>query len=316
MTSDQSSVTVAATVGCAVVGLIVAGPVGALIGGGLGHLASRNGHGAPCLELNIARIQIPRGLIVQKQGVTYFSIDIFDSSGQAWRVMRRYSEIRRLRDQLNVAFPFPRKHWFGCHGQKLEARRAQLEAWLSALVLHCQRRGVPARLVPHVQGFFLAGRGVIEPVPGPAAALPAQAVYPVPVQAEQAVEAVAMEKMLVSIHVPPGVQPGQLLGVTVPDGRQLNVVVPASAGPELQLEFDPAAGSLTVVQSTTPVAALQNQTPKTAAQSLEIRVPVPEGVRPGQALLIRVPDGREVQVEVPQGVQAGSSFVAQLEPLS
>jgi len=309
--SNQSSI--AATVGCAVVGLVVGGPVGLLIGGGIGHLASRSGgQRLPAFQLNVVSVQIPRGLIMERQGVTYFSIDITDSSGQAWRIMRRYSEIRRLRDQLNVAYPFPKKHLFGCYGQKLEARRAGLEAWLSAMTVQCQSQGVPPRLVPNIQGFLLAGRGVIQPVPGSvaraAAALPAPA--PLEPTLDQAVNDVAMEKMLVSVQVPPGVRAGQLLGVTVPGGRQLTVVVPESAGQELQLEFDPVAGSLRV--PTSPPAV--QSPPPAVSEQLEIRVPVPEGVQPGQGLLIRVPDGREVQVEVPQGAKSGGSFVATIEP--
>ena len=39
----------------------------------------------------------------------------------------------------------------------------------------------------------------------------------------------APQKLLLSISIPPGVSAGQTLGVKVPDGRELTVVVPPGA---------------------------------------------------------------------------------------
>jgi hypothetical protein len=49
-----------------------------------------------------------------------------------------------------------------------------------------------------------------------------------------------------SIQVPPGVECGQLLGISVPDGRQINIVLPEgkAAGSELRVWFDPATDTL------------------------------------------------------------------------
>ena len=48
------------------------------------------------------------------------------------------------------------------------------------------------------------------------------------------------------IQVPPGVVTGQAVAVTVPDGRQVNFLLPPSVvgGQQLNLWFDPVACSL------------------------------------------------------------------------
>ena len=42
------------------------------------------------------------------------------------------------------------------------------------------------------------------------------------------------QKILLSISIPAGVSAGQTLGVKVPDGRELTVVVPSGAGANRQ----------------------------------------------------------------------------------
>lgn len=52
------------------------------------------------------------------------------------------------------------------------------------------------------------------------------------------------------IQVPPGVAPGKLLGVTLPDGRQLALPLPEgyAAGAALELRYSAATGTLTLVK--------------------------------------------------------------------
>merc|ERR1719414_1070616 len=52
--------------------------------------------------------------------------------------------------------------------------------------------------------------------------------------------------MYYSARVPPGVVAGQVLGVTVPDGRQLTFMLPPRAlpGMDLELWYDQQAGTL------------------------------------------------------------------------
>jgi hypothetical protein len=57
----------------------------------------------------------------------------------------------------------------------------------------------------------------------------------------------ASEPQVLQVQIPDGIHSGQLLGVTVPGGQQLNITVPEGAlgGSELTLWFDPAANTLT-----------------------------------------------------------------------
>merc|ERR1719330_1758489 len=58
--------------------------------------------------------------------------------------MRRYSDFRDLKKVMHWLTPgcavrgvrFPRKHFTGCRGRKLEARRRALEAWLRSALAH------------------------------------------------------------------------------------------------------------------------------------------------------------------------------------
>eukprot|EP00811_Abedinium_folium_P006624 NODE_16103_length_1012_cov_3.891525.p10 GENE.NODE_16103_length_1012_cov_3.891525~~NODE_16103_length_1012_cov_3.891525.p10 ORF type:complete len:54 (+),score=17.38 NODE_16103_length_1012_cov_3.891525:197-358(+) len=51
------------------------------------------------------------------------------------------------------------------------------------------------------------------------------------------------------IEIPEGVTGGQVIGIVVPSGEQVQVTVPSGmlAGQELNLWFDAATGSLTVM---------------------------------------------------------------------
>jgi len=62
--------------------------------------------------------------------------------GPSWYVMHRFSEFLQLRDKLRDTSSFPRKHYFGCTGGKLEARRCGLEVWLQEVVRQQRSRGV------------------------------------------------------------------------------------------------------------------------------------------------------------------------------
>lgn len=55
--------------------------------------------------------------------------------------------------------------------------------------------------------------------------------------------------MLLAIHIPPGVAVGDMILVTVPDGRQIAIRKPSGvvAGEELDMWFDHKAGSLTIL---------------------------------------------------------------------
>ena len=60
------------------------------------------------------------------------------------------------------------------------------------------------------------------------------------------VDSIYTAGQVLQIAIPAGVSSGQTLCVTVPDGQQLNFTVPpgVSGGSELQLWYDPVAGTV------------------------------------------------------------------------
>ncbi|CAE7876225.1 erkA [Symbiodinium microadriaticum] len=112
----------------------------------------------------------------------------------------------------------------------------------------------------------------------------------------------AQQQLLLSIPVPDGVKPGQLLGVRVPDGRELTVTVPPNCGQQLQVAYDPSAGSLAVVDGAGPPAA-EGQGPSDDVFSIA----VPMGVKPGQTLEVLV-HGRRLLLTLPPGKGAESTL--------
>jgi len=105
---------------------------------------------------------------------------------------------------------------------------------------------------------------------------------------------------LMVIDVPAGVLPGQVIAIAVPDGRQIEVTVPAGkrGGDQLELLFDLAAGTLTP------------KTPGqigTASDQLMV-IQVPPGVVPGQVIGIAVPDGRQINATVPHNKRGGDQL--------
>lgn len=115
---------------------------------------------------------------------------------------------------------------------------------------------------------------------------------------------------IMEVEVPAGVQVGQVIGITVPDGRQATLKVPegSTPGKTLRLFFDPVTGTISTLESgsTVPPPATQ-QAPGSADGQLML-VHVPAGVSPGQLLGINVPDGRQINVAVPSGAVEGAEL--------
>lgn len=75
--------------------------------------------------------------------VTYFGVEVVrPKGGSTYRLKRRYNDFKALAEQLGgdsksfVNAPFPRKTFRKVVGERLEARRASLELWLSTIVQH------------------------------------------------------------------------------------------------------------------------------------------------------------------------------------
>mmetsp|Transcript_3721 Transcript_3721/g.6701 ORF Transcript_3721/g.6701 Transcript_3721/m.6701 type:complete len:359 (+) Transcript_3721:57-1133(+) len=268
----------AGIVGGGAVGAVVGGPVGAVVGATVGAAVTAPakpkpatvvvaGSAAPVVvvaskgkgkgkgkgkwkggyavavevpPLGVSAIGIPPTSVTQQSGVTYFGIDVMPEAGATYRVQKRYNEFDALKDRLARIAPgslidrgFPPKHLFSCEGAKLEERRRGLEDWLKTTLNSPNSRGAWCL---ELRQFLEVGQIHTLPAPGavPEAALPAASAPEVP------------EGEALQIVIPDGVACGQALAVTVPDGRQLTFVVPAgyAAGSEIELWFDPAAGTL------------------------------------------------------------------------
>lgn len=226
--------------------------------------------------LAIVAVALPSTLIEDRSNTTFYAVDVTPEGGQApWRVFRRYNDFLDL--SQNLAFlspglsfpgaPFPKKTLFKCANTALEARRGALETWLRRVLEHPHSRGSWS---VSLRQFFEAGRQVLQAPPLAAAAAPqvgqtaasppsAEAAAPPPTGSapllppappqSAAPEAAPAEGQVLQIEIPAGVAAGQILGVTVPDGRELHLQVPESAVPGAQVElwFDSIAGTLQLV---------------------------------------------------------------------
>ena len=122
----------------------------------------------------------------------------------------------------------------------------------------------------------------------------------------------AHEEVVESFQVtcPEGVEPGQLLYVTTPLGREIQLIVPEGVGPGDLLQVgdppeDPGDGEYHADE--------QKHSDEHASAAPTV-VTVPDGVGAGDVVSIELPDGREIDVEVPEGLQAGDTFEVDLQP--
>jgi len=193
--------------------------------------------------------------------VNFFAIDVTPDDGAAppWRVMRRYNDFKALADRLGsqaYSFPdapFPKKHVFGCIGPTLEDRRRGLELWLQRAFEHPSSTGVWIRPLREFVGAAIVSSPESAAVPlipsAPDQALLAASTGPTPEQMPQDEDE---ECEVLELEVPPSVSAGQLLGVSLPDGRQLTLPLPtgAQAGDILHVVYDPATDTLRLLEST------------------------------------------------------------------
>jgi len=185
-------------------------------------------------RLGIAQVVLPAEAIELRETVNFFAVDVTpEGIAEPWRVMRRYNDFLNLQASLGSGahFPgacFPKKHLFGCKGEKLEARRCALQLWIQRALEHPASNG--AWRLP-LQQFLESGRQMLSAT---VAAAPNTAA--------------PEETSLLEMQIPPGIIAGQLLGVTVPDGRQLNVLVPegSQGGDNLLLLYNATAGTLSL----------------------------------------------------------------------
>eukprot|EP00913_Durusdinium_trenchii_P020443 g19205.t1 len=276
---------VVATVGCSVLGFMMAGPVGAVIGGGLAiAAASATKRSDQRLPLGISNLCLPQDQIVKRSGITYFTVEIQDANGSTWKVLRRYNDFNAFRRALRryrVHHYFPGKLWLGCEGPRLEARRRSLELWAQHVMLRHFANGVPRQLQNEFDLFLRRGQGSITTPSGFA-------------------PAITDAGGTFAIEVPPGVVAGQELTVRSPDGSSFRITVPQGMGPGSILQVQPQGRQQASISDAT--ASMKDQTDGASEpRKTMLSISVPDGVSSGQTLAVQVPDGRELTVVVPPG---------------
>jgi len=251
-----------------------------------------------------------------------------EDGGAAWTVLRRYNDFhtlnKRLRKKRFVGAPFPQKTFGRCAGGMLELRRVQLERWLRAALQHPQSAttwakplfdflqvGQCPQALPWAMPNAMPG---VPPAPRPSA-------LPEPASADSVRHGAtqnSQEKLLLQIQVPSNVGPGQILAVTVPDGRQLNITVPpgATAGKDLQLVWDATNGMLVVNPAHAAAGPRSTQEIRDDDPGQVLQVSVPKGVQPGQVIEVVVPGGRRLQTLVPETAQAGTELQLRFDPVA
>lgn len=302
---NSSGVNVAATVVGAVAGFTVGGPWGAIIGGSIGAIATRSK--APqvvSLSDVITSVRLsPR--TVDRGGVTYFAIEVVPAAGSPYRILRRYSQFRKLYQQVrHISCPFPRKHLMVCTGLALERRRDGLERWLQRAVMQQQQR-TGSLANSRLLGFFLTGR---EPL------------------LVDLVRRDPLARQYIAFELPVGAIPGETLTVRCPDGRHIGAVIPSgvAAGTKLKIPLE-MAGSISLAQvyslpdataaATSPSSSALAATTSRADISVLFSVQVPEEMGAGQQLNVTVPDGRRFTFNVPDGA-VGSDVLVKLDPVA
>lgn len=118
------------------------------------------------------------------------------------------------------------------------------------------------------------------------------------------------------IQVPEGVSAGQVISITVPDGRQATLTLPAGsvAGSSLSLLFDPATGTISSLQQA-PAQQAPAAVPLVEASST-VMMQVPPGVSAGQLIAVTVPNGRQVNFALPDGAREGEVLRLWFDPIS
>lgn len=369
----------------AAIGGLCAGPIGAIVGAGIGVAASSSqrrsrlsasrpvagtAQPAPTSSLGVT-IRLPREAIQVNGGVQYFAVDVMPvQGGQSWRVLKRYNDFDHLRTFFQMQWTayrgtnfiersarFPRKHLMRCTGAKLEKRRRMLEAWLAANLFHnnaeCvsalrnflniqqhgdqlrQNGALAAPIMPAVMpmasqtpvlGIPMAAAVATPPLPNsPVAAPPIQT--PAAPQStpsrpsrpiSREVDSAQAPGEIMEIHIPEGVHPGQMIAITVPDGRQATLKVPAgmTAGSSLMLFFDSNAGTLSSLDQGSVEAAGKSQDQGQAEEPCTVLVEVPVGVSAGQLIAVAVPSGRHINFHVPAGAREGQLLRLWFDPVS
>jgi len=157
---------------------------------------------------------------------------------------------------------------------------------------------------------------IAAPLPNrPAApvALTNRAAAPGSVQQASVVQSAQAPGEILEIQVPQGVQAGQVIAITVPDGRQATIKLPNGVvpGSALTLLLDSATGTLSAVDRSPGKTENLRPNISTPAEpapidtSATVLVQVPPGVGAGQMIAVTVPSGRQVNFTLPEGAMEG-----------
>lgn len=115
-----------------------------------------------------------------------------------------------------------------------------------------------------------------------------------------------------SVSVPDWAGPGVSFQHRMPDGREMDIVVPPGvpAGSVLTLSQDPETGQWSCTAEATP------SKPSAAAAPQSFSMVVPPDATPGTMLPFNLPDGRQLDIAVPPGVPPGSTLTLSQDPVT
>lgn len=195
---------------------------------------------------SLEQIRVDLSVAFERDGVTFFALDVLPVARRPWRVTRRYRDFDVLAQQLGqrattmTQAKLPRKHLLPCRGQRLEERRRGLETWLRCVLRHGLAKD-GALWVPTLRHFLRAGCELpSDGSPGPAGDSLTGAC------AESDRRWLASGRHLLEFDIPGDVLPGDVLDVGVPDGSRIHFVVPEACAPGVRGEawYDAAAGTM------------------------------------------------------------------------
>jgi len=200
--------------------------------------------------LEVAGVMMPLEGVQQQGDVTSFGVLVQADSGKTWKIGRLYSHFEELARVLGpVAVHHHESPFPSSKGGTPQGMRHALEKWLMRVLKEPQSRGEWVRALRHFLDVSKhlsrvsassAASSRVSRVPG---SRPPPAGQPPFIEEVSQREAASV---LLQIVVPSGVSAGELLAVTVPDGRVMDFPVPPGVlpGTTLHLNFDHATGTL------------------------------------------------------------------------
>ena len=116
------------------------------------------------------------------------------------------------------------------------------------------------------------------------------------------------DSSVITILCPEGSQEGEMIAITLPDGRDMEVTIPEGMEPGDELEIE-------IEISTEEAMGVEEAEDEEEEEGSIMLVTIlcPAGLGPGGSTLIGLPDGRELEVIIPDGVEPGDEFEVEVD---